>query len=409
MLYILTFSTYFFNFITIPYQTRILGPEYFGKLNFSSAFVTYFQLFIDFGFILSGTEEVAQNKNSKLKLSKIYTEICTAKLILILISTAFFLPILIYYNLVNESWKAILLYYISICIFTFFPDYLYRGMENMKAITLRNILIRIFFTVMVFFLVKEPKDYLFIPFLTLLGNAVAVVLTYIHLKTKLGISFAVIKWKDVLLQIKKSSLFFYSRIASTIYNSTNTFIIGLLYGTESAALGYYSSANKLISTAKQGITPITDSLYPYMVINKDYKVIKKALLCFMPIITVGCAIIYCFSDQICIFLFGEEFLYAGCYLKLLTPLIWSSFPSMLFGFPVLSPIGLSKYVNYSNIIGAVLQVLFLIVGIFMGQFNIFYICVATCISDSITMLYRMSIYFLYRRKHDRDCCSGGNI
>ena len=72
MLYILTFSNYFFNFITIPYQTRILGPEIYGKIGFALAFATYFKLFFDFGFILSATESVSKNRDNKYWLQSIF-------------------------------------------------------------------------------------------------------------------------------------------------------------------------------------------------------------------------------------------------------------------------------------------------------------------------------------------------
>ena len=70
MLYMLTFSNYFFSFISVPYQTRILGAEIYGKLGFAVAFMSYFQLFLDFGFLLSATETVALYRNDKIKLSR---------------------------------------------------------------------------------------------------------------------------------------------------------------------------------------------------------------------------------------------------------------------------------------------------------------------------------------------------
>ena len=66
MLYCLQFSNYLFNFITVPYQTRILGPGFFGKLGMATALTTYFQLLLDYGFILSATEDVASNQDDLL-------------------------------------------------------------------------------------------------------------------------------------------------------------------------------------------------------------------------------------------------------------------------------------------------------------------------------------------------------
>ena len=37
MLYILQFSTYFFGFIVVPYETRVLGPVLYGMVGAAMA------------------------------------------------------------------------------------------------------------------------------------------------------------------------------------------------------------------------------------------------------------------------------------------------------------------------------------------------------------------------------------
>lgn len=43
MLYIMQFSTYLLSFIVVPYETRVLGPTYYGKLGVATAIMVYFQ------------------------------------------------------------------------------------------------------------------------------------------------------------------------------------------------------------------------------------------------------------------------------------------------------------------------------------------------------------------------------
>lgn len=86
MLYLLRFSTYFFSFVTVPYQTRIMGKEIYGKIGLATALMMYFQLFLDFGFLLSGTEDVAKNKENKIKLCEIFTSITELKVVFSVIS-----------------------------------------------------------------------------------------------------------------------------------------------------------------------------------------------------------------------------------------------------------------------------------------------------------------------------------
>lgn len=57
-LYVLSFSTQLLYLITIPYQTRVLGAQNYGYIGFAVSLMSYVQLILDFGFILSGTESV---------------------------------------------------------------------------------------------------------------------------------------------------------------------------------------------------------------------------------------------------------------------------------------------------------------------------------------------------------------
>ena len=58
-LYILQFSSYFFSFLTVPYLTRVLDVEIYGMLGVASTLMVYFQLFLDFGFLLYATAAIS--------------------------------------------------------------------------------------------------------------------------------------------------------------------------------------------------------------------------------------------------------------------------------------------------------------------------------------------------------------
>lgn len=398
MLYILTFSNYFFNFITVPYQTRILGPINYGRLGFATAFMVYVQLFLDFGFLLSATEEVTNHRNDKKRISQIFTTVCCCKLILIF-SCFFILGILCgYVERFKTDWLLFLLYFLSTSINSFLPDYLYRGLEDMKSITIRSVCIKLFFTVMIFIFLKKPSQYYVVPLLNLVGNTGAIAFVYIDLKKRLGIKFVKVTIRNIVDYMRRSSTFFYSRIASTVYSATNTFIMGLLYGDSSPVVGYYTSADKIITTAKQAITPVTDSLYPYMVRKKDFNLIKKLMLIGIPVMTIGCIVVWILATPICTLLFGSEYVDSAKYLRLLIPVAWCAFPGMTFGFPVLSPIGLAKYANLSNVFGACIQLIQLIFLYLSIGLNAETICIATCITEICTLLFRLIVVFVNRKK-----------
>ena len=89
-LYILTFSSQFFSFLTVPYLTRVLGPSVYGKVGIAVAYMAYVQIILDFGFILSATQKVVENRDDINKLGKILTAVTCVKLTLSTILTIAF-------------------------------------------------------------------------------------------------------------------------------------------------------------------------------------------------------------------------------------------------------------------------------------------------------------------------------
>ena len=75
LLFLLTISNSIFNFITIPYQTRVLEPSVFGDITVAMSAMTYFQLFTDFGFLLSATEDISKERENNSKVSKIFSSV----------------------------------------------------------------------------------------------------------------------------------------------------------------------------------------------------------------------------------------------------------------------------------------------------------------------------------------------
>lgn len=149
---------------------------------------------------------------------------------------------------------------------------------------------------------------------------------------------------------------FHIPFASTFYQALNVIIIGKIYGT-APEVGYYTSSDKCLSLVKMGSSPIADSLYPYMLNHKNYRLIKRLLGFVMPIITVGVIIIGIYAEPICEFVFGDGYAESGAILRLLLPAAWVILPTYVVAFPVMSPMGLAKYANYSNVIGVFIQLL----------------------------------------------------
>jgi PST family polysaccharide transporter len=397
MLYILIFSSYFFNFITIPYQTRILGPEYFGRLGFAMALMAYFRLFIDFGFILSATEEIARNRHDKHELSKIVISVNLVKILLGFAGLAAISLICALFPRFGADFKLYLLCFLSVISAAFLPDFLYRGLEKMKTITIIAVLIQLFFVSMIFVFMKSAQDYLMVPLFTTIGNLIAMAGVYYHAFKSVGIRLVRVEPAYILQTFKRSRYFFYSRIASTIYSATNTFLIGIFNPAGSRIVGLYSSADKLVNTARKGFSPVADSLYPYMVKNRDFRLALKILALMVPPVIFVCILIGVNAEPFCEFLLGSQFRDAGHILRLLMPVIAISSAVYILGFPILTPMGLARYGNFSTIAASIFHVSILLFLIFTKRFTVENVCYLTCASELLVLLFR--IHVIWKNRH----------
>ena len=396
MLYILQFSNYFFSFATVPYQTRVLKPEVYGKLGVAIAVMMYFQLFVDFGFLLSATEDIAKKREDYDYVCKKITAVMVIKIFFCLISFAVMGVLCLTVSKFAEDPALYLIYLAAYVAGSCLPDYVYRGIEKMTAVTVRTVLIRLFFCVMIFVFVHSPKDYLAVPILLLVGNVGAVIGAYIHLFKGLRYRFGKVSFSDLLSEIKRSALFFYSRIATAIYSATNTVLLGFLVKSE-AIVGYYTSADKVLTTARNCLTPISDSLYPYMVKNRDFKPAKKWLWCFMPIIVAGCVFVWIFAEPLCVLVFGAEYRDTAGILRAFLPAIVMTLPTYIFSFPVMGAMGITKHANYSVFLGTGVHVIGLTILAVTGRFSAVSFAVMTSISEGCILLYRILV--VYKNRH----------
>ena len=390
MLYILTFSTYIFSFITVPYQTRVLGAEIYGVLGFSAACSVYVQMFLDFGFLLSATGDVSNHRDNKEALSRIMSAVMLGKLMLIATSFVVVVTICMTVEKFRQDMLLYMLFFVYIAINCLLPDFLYRGMEKMSSITYRTVAVKMFFTLAIYVCLRSKEQYYVVPLMNALGALGACIWTYVDVYRNLGIRFVKVEFGYVWDTLRRSGSYFWSRIASTVYGATNALIIGFLYPS-GATVGLYAASEKLMTTARSAFSPIADSMYPYMVANKDYKLVKKMLLLLMPIVIVGCTIVGIFAEPFCALLFGEEFRASGELLRLLLPVVVITLPTYVCGFPMLSPLGKAQYANISVIIGAIVHACMLAILFMIGSLNVTSICIATCVTESLVLSIRLFV------------------
>ena len=170
------------------------------------------------------------------------------------------------------------------------------------------------------------------------------------------------------------------------------------FGFSRQLFGEGLDADKIITLSKTGSSPIADSLYPYMIRNKNFKLVKRILLIFMPVICFFVCLLFIYAESICIYIFGNEYADTANILRCLLPIMVVILPTYIICFPVMVPLGLSKYANKSNSVGVALQICGLIILWAFNNLTIYNLCILTSISEIGVFLYRISIIVIYKYK-----------
>lgn len=395
MLYILQFSTYLLDLIIVPVETRVLSRESFGMIGVAAGIMLYFQIVIDFGFILSATEQVSLHREDKAFLSRLFTSVTICKLGLGVLSGC----VLLVLCHVIPAWRGnaafFMLYFGATAVNALMPDFIYRGLEKMTAITVRAVCIRVFFTAMICVFMRRENDHYLVPLFNLIGNMGAIAAIYVHMMRKLGVHFCKVGLRQIGSNLRRASSFFASRIASSIYTKSNYILLSLI-GVGTGISGLYSAADKAITAAQGCCSPISDSLYPYMVKNHDYKLVKKAMLIIMPIIAVGVTVVFIWAEPLCLLVFGPDYAGTAPVLRAMLPIALVILPSYVCGFPMLSSMGITKYANYSILFGSVLHVCNLALLYFTGNLNIVTMGAAVSVTETSILLFRLGAIWFHR-------------
>lgn len=403
MLYIMQVSAYLFPLITFPWLTRALGPEKYGVMNVANAIITYFQLVVDFGFILSATRECSLHRNDAKKLEQIIASVIQAKALLCVAGLLVMLALGGVVEVFRENFWYLLLCYASVTLSVFVPDYLFRGLEKMSSITYRSIISRAIYTVLVVLFVRKPEDYMLVPVFNAVSNLFIVVWSWAFVVKKFKLHFHPVSLKKTMEAVKMSSVFFASRIASTAYSASNVFVLGLVFGTQSAGIGQFTAANNLVTNGRSMFSPIADSLYPYMVTKKNYKIIKIILLASIPLLLGGTFILYYFADWFILLFCGQEYVVgdpsAVEVFRAMTPLFIITLPIYILGFPVLGAMNMMKEANYTVMYAAAFHIVGMGVLLLTGHFGFIPVAYLTCLSECVVLISRsLYVYKGYKRK-----------
>ena len=389
MLMIFNISKMIFPFLTLPYLTRVLSTNMYGSVAYVKTVMSYMQIIVDFGFMLSATKEVVVCKEDKQELEKVIGKTIFAKLILGGVAFLLLLLLILILPILRQNITFTLLSYLVVFESIFLMDFLFRGLEIMQIITIRFIVMKTVSTVLTFLCVKDNHDLLLIPLFDIVGSLIAIVLVWVEIR-KMNLKIKFCQMKNVFKSIKDSFIFFLSNIASTSFNALSTIILGLELDATSVA--FWSVCMQVITAVQAFYTPISDGVYPEMVKTRNLGIIKRTIRICFPILVCGCLAMYFFAEIGMFILGGEQYVIVVPIFRLLIPTVFLGFFSVLFGWPTLGAIEKTRETTFSTICSGSLNIMAMLFLIIIHKFDLFYIAIIRSLTEFC--LFSIRVYFL---------------
>ena len=397
MLYVMTFAKLVLPLLTLPYLTRVLSKESYAMVSYVKNCMTYMQLIIDFGFILSSVKDIAKADGDNDKIGRIAGNTFLAKLMLSALAGGVLAVMCTFIEVLRLNLAFVALSFVSVAITVFLADFLFRGIEKMHYITIIYVVSKSVSTALTFVFVADDSTILWIPVLDIIANAIAVAITFLVIN-KLRIKISVSGLRDCFGMIKDSFFYFLSSIATTAFSALNTLLVGIYMSDDLAAVANWNVCLTIILAIQNLYAPICNGIYPHMIKERSLKFIHRVLAIFMPIVAVGCVFSFFAAELALLVVGGEEYVEAYPLFRWMIPILFFSFPAQLYGWPTLGAIGKVKETTASTTIAAVIQILGLVALMVFGAFDLVSLAILRGVTEMILMAIRMALVYKNKRQ-----------
>ena len=357
---ILTLSSIIFPLISFPYVSRVLSPSGIGRVSFATSVISYFSMLAQMGIPTYGIRTCSKIRDNRRQLNTTVREILTINLILCIIVYLVFFSLLFTIPRFSEDRILLIIVSTSIGFNALGVEWLYRALEEYTYISIRSILFKFLALILMLALIHNSEDYLIYGALTIFAAVGSNILNFVNLRKHVNLRDC--NSLNIKQHLKPISVFFGMSIAATIYSNMDTVMLGFMKTNDE--VGLYNAAVKMKSVLVSVVTSLGAVLLPRASyyyergLKKEFLDITRKGLNFV-FIAAGSlmAFFMLFSRESILVLSGAEFERATPAMTLIMPTLLLVGTSNIIGLQMLVPMGKEKLVLYSEIAGAVVNII----------------------------------------------------
>lgn len=357
---ILTMSTFIFPLITFPYISRVLLPAGTGRVNFSTSVISYFSMFAQLGIPTYGIRVCAKVRDNREELTRTAHELLFINLVMNLFSyvvlgiTLFTVPRFI------EDRILITIISLTIILTSIGMEWLYKALEQYTYITVRSVAFKIIALLATFLLVHQKSDYVIYGGISIFAASASNVLNLFNAHKYIGFKpIGNYNWRR---HMKPVAIFFAMACATTVYTNLDNVMLGFM--TTNIDVGFYGAAVKIKNILVSIVTSLGTVLLPrasYYVEHGEMdsfrRITRKALNFVFLLATPLSLYFILFARQGIYLLSGSAYEGSIAPMQVIMPTLLLIGVTNVLGIQILVPTGREKVVLYSEIAGAIVDVI----------------------------------------------------
>ena len=348
----LTMSSFIFPLITFPYISRILLPEGTGKVSFATSVISYFVILAQLGIPTYGIRACAKVRDNREELSKTAHELLIINIIMCCFSYLILGILLMTVPKFKSEKTLLIIVSLTLLFNTIGMEWLYKALEQYMYITIRSIIFKVIAVIAMFLLVHEKSDYIIYGAISIFASSASNIFNLINVHK--------------YINLKPVFIFFAISCAATIYTNLDTVMLGFI--KTDSDVGCYNAAVRIKSILVSIVTSLGVVLLPrasyyleHNMISEFYKITKKAIN-FVFIIAVPLMVYFILFAKEGIFLLsGSAYIGAVKPMQIIMPTLVFIGLTNIMGIQMLVPMGKEKIVLYSEIAGALVDLVINIV------------------------------------------------
>ena len=348
-----------FPIITIPYITRVLLPENFGRINTGNSLISYISLIAGLGISTYAVREGSLVRENKDELNRFSNQVFSINIISTIFAYFILIGLLLFVPHYTEYRFLLVIQGASVIFTTLGADWINSIEEDYLYLTIRYIILHLISIILMFLLVKKPEDYYIYAAISLFTSACANIMNIFYIRRYVTLRFtSSIDWEKHLAPIM---ILFGNAVAMIIYVNSDITMLEIFKGA--AEVGIYSVATKIYSIVKQLLNAVLVVSIPQMTAyigNNDKegfsdlgKKIFGALITLMSPLVFG---IIVFRTEAITLAGGSEYISGTSSLLVLVLAVTAALPATFFSGCVLIPLRKEKYILKGTSISALINV-----------------------------------------------------